>query len=139
MAAATTPISTENVFLMYKASSSAQAYTKLCDIKDFGDIVSKPEDIEVTSLSDHRHIYIPGLESGSSIDFTANYISSTYDTIKALEGDTPYEFEVQFGTGGENGTFDFEAKVSVSIPGKGVGEAIDMVITLYPTTTIVKS
>ena len=43
MAAATAPISTYKTYLMYKSTSSAETYTKLCDIKSFPDLGGEPE------------------------------------------------------------------------------------------------
>lgn len=43
MAATTTPISTYKTYLMYKSTTSATAYTKLIDIKNFPDLGGEPE------------------------------------------------------------------------------------------------
>lgn len=43
MAVATAPISTYKTYLMYKATTAATTYTKLCDIKSFPDLGGEPE------------------------------------------------------------------------------------------------
>jgi len=136
-------ISTYKVFLMYKASSSAE-YTKLIDIKEFPDLGAAPEAIETTTLSDPMRTYIPGIQDTEDLEFTANYDKTDFSTLKGLAG-TEHDFAVWFGgtetngvatpTGAE-GKFTFSGQLSVYAVGGGVNEVVDMNITITPSTVI---
>lgn len=134
-------ISTYKVFLMKKASS---IYEKLIDIKDFPDLGGAPEMLETTTLSDNMQTYIPGIQSLDSLEFTANYTKTDYETLKVLE-DVETEFSVWFGgtdsegtvtPTGTDGKFNFSGKLSVFPVGGGVNEVVNMTITIAPSTPI---
>lgn len=134
-------ISTYKTFLMHKASTT---YAKLVDIKDFPDLGGTPEAIETTTLSDGAQTYIPGIQSQEALTFTANYTSTDYATLKALEG-TEGDFAVWFGgtvsagvatPTGSDGKFEFKGYLTVTITGGGVNEAVGMSISIMPSTAI---
>lgn len=134
-------ISTYKVFLMKKSSST---YEKLIDIKDFPDLGGAPEMLETTTLSDNMQTYIPGIQSLDSLEFTANYTKTDYETLKELEG-VKTEFSVWFGgtdsegtvtPTGTDGKFNFSGKLSVFPVGGGVNEVVNMTITIAPSTPI---
>lgn len=133
--------STINTFLMYKSGAS---YTKLCDIKDYPDLIGAPEALETTTLSDKAHTYIEGLQANEQLTFTANYDSDDFDTIAGLKG-TEQDLAIDFGeivspaTLPAEGRFTFKGFVSVSIVGKGVNEVREMQIIITPTTNIEKA
>ena len=136
-------ISTYKVFLMYKASASAD-YTKLIDIKEFPDLGGEPEMLETTTLSDGMQTFIPGIQQLDSMTFTANYTKADYTTLKGLEG-TEKNYAVWFGgtvsgttvtPTGTDGKFEFDGQLSVYANGGGVNEVVDMTITIAPSTPI---
>ena len=133
--------STINTFLMYKDNGS---YTKLCDIKDYPDLIGAPEALETTTLSDKAHTYIEGLQANEQLTFTANYDSDDFDAIVALKG-SEQDLAIYFDDGtadtpaGSEGQFTFKGYVSVSIVGKGVNEVREMNIIITPTTDIEKT
>lgn len=136
-------ISTYKVFLMYKASASAD-YTKLVDIKEFPDLGGEPELLETTTLSDGMQTYIPGIQTLDSMTFTANYTKTDYTTLKGLEG-TEKSYAVWFGgtvsgttvtPTGSDGKFAFDGQLSVYANGGGVNEVVNMSITIAPSTPI---
>lgn len=136
-------ISTYKVFLMYKASASAD-YTKLIDIKEFPDLGGEPEMLETTTLTDGMQTFIPGIQSLDSMTFTANYTKADYTTLKGLEG-TSKDYAVWFGgtvsgstvtPTGTDGKFEFEGQLSVYANGGGVNEVVDMTISIAPSTPI---
>ena len=132
--------STINTFLMYKSEGS---YVKLCDIKDYPDLIGAPEALETTTLSDKAHTYIEGLQSSEQLTFTANYDSASMDSIIALKGEEQ-DLAVYFDDAteetptGAEGKFSFKGYVSASIIGKGVNEVREMQIIITPTTDIEK-
>lgn len=136
-------IPTYKVFLMYKASASAD-YTKLIDIKEFPDLGGEPEMLETTTLSDGMQTFIPGIQQLDSMTFTANYTKADYTTLKGLEG-TEKNYAVWFGgtvsgttvtPTGTDGKFEFDGQLSVYANGGGVNEVVDMTITIAPSTPI---
>jgi hypothetical protein len=136
-------ISTYKVFLMYKASASAD-YTKLVDIKEFPDLGGEPELLETTTLSDGMQTFIPGIQQLDSMTFTANYTKTDYTTLKGLEG-TEKSYAVWFGgtvsgttvtPTGSDGKFEFDGQLSVYANGGGVNEVVNMSITIAPSTPI---
>lgn len=134
-------ISTFRAFLMNKVSTT---YSKVVDIKSFPDLGGAPEALDVTTLSDGARRYIPGIQGQDAMTFTANYSATDYTTLKGLEG-AEKDLAVWFGgtgsgadvtpTGGD-GKFEFKGYVSVHVNGGGVNEAVEMTITVMPTTKI---
>ena len=137
MSASTTPISTFRVSLMkYNPSGTGtDKYEQLCCIKDFPDldIKGEPDQIEITTLCDEYHEYIDGLKNhGDNLEFTANYVKGTFDTINGLSGTT--QLALYFNTGstfdGDNGKYYFGGEVSARINGGGVGDVVEMTIVV---------
>ncbi len=128
---------------MHKASS-AQAYSKLIDIKSFPDLGGAPETLETTTLSDGMTTSIPGIQSLEALEFTCNYTLSDYQAIKELEGKDE-QYAVWFGgTGsgstltptGSMGKFEFKGAISAFVVGGGVNEVVDMTVSILPSTEI---
>lgn len=135
MPASTTPISTYKTYLMLGSGTGTVTYSKLIDIKSFGDLGGTPETIDVTTLSDSKRKTIPGVEDLQEITFTANYTSGDYATVLAACG-TSKQFAVWFGADssgnpdGSDGKFEMTGIASVYKNGGGVNEAQDMTITI---------
>ena len=134
-------ISTYQVYLMYNATGTGSTYSKLVDIKSFGDIGGAPEQLDTTTLSDKIKTSILGIQELDLLDFTANYTKEDFTKVKALEGDD-MPFAVWFGgteTGepdGHNGKFSFNGMLSVFANGGGVNEVVDMTINIAASTEI---
>lgn len=128
MAARTSPFSTYKTYL-YKGSS------KLIDIKDFTEPLSPREALDTTVASSDERTYMPGIRTKSKLTFTCNYTKGEFTTLKALEGSSA-TYSIRLGDSGEDGIFSFSAYLSVNVAGKGVNEVQEMVITLYPTSTV---
>ena len=137
-------ISTYKVFLMHKASSGGDTYTKLIDIKEFPDLGGEPEMLETTTLSDNMQTYIAGIQSMDGLSFSANYDMADYQKLKALEGKKE-SYAVWFGGNesggtvtpdGSNGKFAFDGELSVYPVGGGVNEVVGMNVTIAPSTPI---
>ena len=133
-------ISTYQAYLMKGSGSGTITYTKLVDIKSFGDLGGTPEQLETTTLSDGSRTYIRGIQDQEAIEFTCNYTAADYTTLSALTAATP--FAVWFGAAsngtpdGHNGKFSFTGELSVYVNGGGVNEVTEMTVTILPTTTI---
>lgn len=132
-------ISSYMTYLMQKENDSN--YTKLVDIKDFPALGGEPERIDVTTLSDSQYLYIPGIQTMEAMTFTANYDADTFEKLKTLEG-AANEYAVWFGAtpagvpDGSRGKTSFTGELSVYIDGASVNEAVNMKITIMPTTVL---
>lgn len=137
--------STYLTFLMHGTGTSSVSYTKLLDIKEFPDLGGAPEMLDTTTLTNKMRTYIPGIQGSEAMTFTANYDSSDYQALKALEG-LNEKYAVWFGgtentngaptPTGANGKFSFEGSLSVFVAGAGVNAVRDMTITIAPSTDI---
>lgn len=138
------PRSTFGVFLMRDSGSGTSSWGKVCDIKSFPDLGGEPENIEVTTTSDYMRKFIGGLENTSSLQFTANYDSSVYSTLSSLEGKNE-KYAVWMGFSGSktspspdghDGKFAFEGELYQYVTGGGIGEPVNINISILPTTVI---
>lgn len=136
-------ISTYKTYLMH-GTGTTPTWSKLLDIKSFPDLGGDPETIDVTTLSDPMRVFIEGIKNTGNLQFTANYSSSDYSTIKGLAGKRE-KFSVWFGAStsnevdtpdGSRGKFDFEGTISAYVTGGGVNEAVNMNVTVVPATKI---
>lgn len=125
-------ISSYGVTLKYKASSSASTYTKLCDVKDFPDMIGDPNLLETTTLSDSQQTYIKGIKQNQLLQFTINWDETVCQTIVGLES-AEQDFELDFSDGT---TFTWKGEVALGVPGKGVDEVNEAIINIIPTTAI---
>ena len=114
-------ISTYKVFLMKK---NLETFEKLIDIKDYPDLGGSPEMLDTTTLSDRATTSIPGIQQMDALAFTANYTSTDFDKIKALEG--------------EEAEFSFKGTPSVFVTGGGVNEVVSMTVTFAASTPVTK-
>ena len=137
-------ISTYKTFLMHGTGTGTITYEKLIDIKEFPDLGGEPEMIDVTTLSDKIMHYIMGIQSNEGLTFTANYTKTDFTALKALEGLTEH-YAVWFGgtesngvltPDGSEGKFSFDGQLSCFVAGGGVNAAVDMSITIAPSTDI---
>jgi len=141
MALSSAPTSTIDTFLMVGSGSGTISYSKLCDIKDYPDLIGAPEPLETTTLSNRQRTFIEGLKSGEQLTFTANYSESAFSQIVGYAG-VEKDLAVYFGASaldtpdGHDGKFTFKGYVSCSIVGKGVNEVREMSIIITPTTEI---
>lgn len=118
-----------------KTGESAEALTQLVCIKNFPDLGGTPEQIEITTLCDAQQTFIPGIKSMTQMEFTANYTKEDYEKVDNLSDKELY-YELEFGENGEDGVFSWQGKHSVRVLGAGVNSAVEMVITISPSTEI---
>ena len=127
-------ITTENTYLIHKASGST--WEKLVDIKEFPDMGGAPATVEITTLSDRMKRYLNGLIDPGALEFNANYDKADYAKLLALESDDEHDYGIQFGKTGEDGVYTWKGDLSVWIKGGGTEAAVDMGISIAPSTEI---
>lgn len=124
-------ISTIGTILKFGTTSSN--LTELCKIKTFPQLGGEREQIETTDLCDDFQTFIPGVQSVESMTFSANFLVSTYTTLKTNALTDGY-FELDFGATGGKATWQGQYDVYVS-EGE-VNSAVEMQIVVYPSTGI---
>ena len=122
---------------------STISYSKLCDIASFPDMANPPEAIDVTTLSDWAHTYIPALiDYGGNLEFTGFLDSTTLPLVAA--GTSPTE-KLAFWVGGTKSgntitptgsilKIEFDGKYTAVLGGGGTDEAIPVTIAVTPET-----
>ena len=109
-------ISSYNIVL--KTSDTATGtYTELVPVKDFPDLGSAPDTIEVTTLRDKMKRYIQGLQDTGSFKFTYNYTKDDFTKVAALDDNATHYFELDFGNDGAGGegSFYFAGQVTTYV------------------------
>ena len=134
--------STYQTYLAWKDSTN---WKKLVDIKSYPDLGGSPELLETTTLSDPMRTNILGIQSNDSMEFTCNYDSSDYTTLKGKEG-TLLTLGVFFGgtvnastsviTQTTADAYKFKGYLSVHINGGEVNAVREMTVTVAATTPI---
>ena len=120
-----------------KAGSSVDTLEELVCIKDFPDLGSAPELLETTTLCDGQQTYIQGIKSSDAMEFTANYTNEDYEKVLGLANQEMF-YSLEFGEDGADGVFQWQGEHSVRVSGGGVNEVVEMVISIAPSTEIVK-
>lgn len=118
-----------------KIGESANALNKVTPIKSYPDLFGTPDQIEITDLEDTIQKFVPGVKSVDSMEFTANYLLSTFKALVALQG-TDLFFELDFGANGADGKFTWSGQMAVRVTGGEVNGAREMVITVFPDSDI---
>ena len=124
------PISTYLATLKWGAS--AEAASKVVDIKDFPDLIGDPNMLETTTLSDGQQTYIPGIRSADMLTFTANYTSADFAKVKQDEGKSLY-YVLEFSDGS---SFSWQGQHTCGMPGKGVDEVVEFTINIAPSSAV---
>ena len=127
-------ISTYKTYLF--AGTVKDTLTKLCDIKEFPDMIGDPELLETTTLSNEQQTNILGIKGADILTFTTNYDSDVWDAIEAKDGELFYE--LRFGDDGDKGVFEWKGSHTLGLPGAGVNAVVDMTINIAASTPVVK-
>lgn len=115
-----------------KWGASADAVSKVVDIKEFPDLIGEPNMLETTTMSDAAQTYIPGIKSSDSLAFTYNYTKDTFAKVKADEG-KPLFYVLEFSDGS---SFTWQGSHVATMPGKGVDEVVEAGVTIAPSTPV---
>ncbi len=116
---------------------NGETYTKLVDIKTFPDMGAAPTLLEVTTLSDSAQKFINGVQAMAAMEFTANYTDTDFAAVIAEAG-AAQDYELDFGTDGANGKFQWSGQHTAWVVGGGINAVVDMKISIVPSTIISK-
>ena len=137
-------ITTYQSYFMQGTGTTTLTWAKLFDFKTDPDLGAAPEQLETTTQSDPAHTYIPGLEANEQKNYTLNYDSTLFDTIKALKGQ---ELNVAewFGANssgepdGHNGKFVGKGYLDVYVNGGDANTVRNMTVVLTMSQLFVKA
>lgn len=141
-------ISTIGSHFMKGSGTGTLTWTELFKFKTDPNLQNAPEILDTTTQADHGRTSIFGLQSNDAKTFTCNYDSTTYDTIKALEGqelnlsmwlgDTYDSGTNTYTPTGAYGKFTGKGYLYVTYNGGDVNAVRDMTVTLAATVPFVK-
>lgn len=115
-----------------KWGESAEAATKVVDIKDFPDLIAAPEMLETTTLSDAQVTNIPGIRGSEMLTFTCNYTKEDFTSVESDAG-KPMHYVLEFSDGSN---FTWGGQHSCGLPGKGVNEVVEFTINIAASTAV---
>lgn len=129
------------VYLMRKKDED---YEKLIDIVDMPDMDDADDELEITTLSDGQHRFIPGIKGSSTKEFLVNYERESYKKVKDIEGQE-LELAVWMGFSGEfgnevpdgsDGKWRFKGYVSIGKNAQNVGDVPQATVRVVPSSVI---
>lgn len=123
-------ISTFGVSL--KWGTSAEAVSKVVDIKDFPDLIGESNMLETTHLNDAQQTFIPGIKQSDTLSFTYNYTSADFAKVEA-DANKPLFYSLEFSDGSK---FTWEGQHTSGLPGKGVDEVIEATVNIAASTPV---
>lgn len=112
--------------------TSAEAVTKVIDIKDFPDLIGDPEMLETTTLSDAQVTNIPGIKGSDMLTFTYNFTKEDFAKVEA-DANKPLHYALKFSDGSK---FTWEGQHTSGLPGKGVNEVIEATVNIAASTPV---
>lgn len=115
-----------------KWGESAEAAAKVVDIKDFPDLISDPELLETTTLSDAQVTNIPGIKGSDMLTFTCNYTSADFAKVEK-DANKPLHYVLEFSDGSK---FGWQGQHSCGMPGKGVNEVVEFTINIAASSAV---
>ena len=115
-----------------KWGESADAVEKVIDIKDFPDLISDPELLETTTLSDAQVTNIPGIKGSDMLTFTYNFTKEDFAKVEADANKHLY-YALEFSDGSK---FTWEGQHTSGLPGKGVNEVIEATVNIAASTAV---
>ena len=116
-----------------KWGESAENVAKVIDIKDFPDMISDPELLETTTLSDAQVTNIPGIKGSDMLTFTYNFTKEDFAKVEADAG-KPLHYALEFSDGSK---FTWQGQHTSGLPGKGVNEVIEATVNIAASTAVV--
>ena len=141
-------IATIGSHFMKGTGTGTLTWAELFKFKTDPTLIDAPEVLDTTTQADHARTSIFGLAANDSKQFTCNYDSTVYDTIKGLEGqelNLSMWFGDTFETGtntytptGSYGKFTGKGYLYVTPNGGDVNTVRDMTVALAVTVPFVK-
>lgn len=122
-----------NIGTILKFGTAQGSLAELCKIKSYPQLGGEREQIETTDLTDTAQTFVPGVQSVSTMTFTANFLASIFTTLKSTALTDGY-FELDFGPSGGKATW--EGQYDVYVNEGSVNGVVEMTIVVYPSTEV---
>lgn len=116
-----------------KFGTTANSLAELCKIKSTPQLNGEREQIESTDLTDTSQTFVPGVQSVESMQFSANFTLTAYQSLKT-NALTDGFFELDFASAGAKATW--EGQYDVYINEAEVNGLLEMTIVCYPSTVV---
>lgn len=123
-------INTYGITLKWGATFEEAA--KVVDIKDFPDLISDPELLETTTLSDAQVTNIPGIKGGDMLSFTCNYTKVDFTAVND-DANKALFYVLEFSDGS---SFKWQGQHTCGVPGKGVNEVVEFTVNCAASTSL---
>lgn len=125
-----------SIGVILKMGASAEAASEVPGLLDFPDMLGESDKIDVTTMKDTQRKYKPGLSDPGDMAFTFGYegmkTGTNWATLKgAKDADKTFILLFPDGSG-----FTWTGRVSLSMPGKGVAEALTFTAKITPSSDI---
>ncbi len=117
-----------------KFGTTSGSLTELCKIKTYPQLNGEREQIESTDLTDEAQTFVPGVQSVENMQFTANFTTASYQSLKTNALKDGF-FELDFG-GNAGAKATWEGQYDVYVNEGEVNGLIEMTITVYPSTVV---
>lgn len=115
-----------------KWGETEDAVEKVIDIKDFPDLISDPELLETTTLSDAQVTNIPGIKGSDMLTFTYNFTKEDFAAVEE-DANKPLHYALEFSDGSK---FTWQGQHTSGLPGKGVNEVIEATVNIAASTAV---
>ena len=123
----------KGVKLSYDAEGGSD-FTELTDLQEVPELGGESESVEVTTLADAAHTYIPGiLNYGDSLGFKFLYSKAQFTTLQGLAGKTP-AWKVELPDGA---SCTFKGGCSVKMDAIAVNGALTYTLGIKPNSAMV--
>lgn len=112
--------------------------SEVVDVREFPDLLGDAESLETTTLGDTMQTARPGLKGSDTLSFTCLFsgmgLGTNWKLLKDVE-DTgePETFTVTLSSGDE---LEFDAYVTMGMPGKGPNDILEFTANLMPSSEI---
>lgn len=117
-----------------KFGTASSSLKELCKIKTYPQLNGEREQIESTDLTDEAQTFVPGVQSVENMQFTANFTTASYQSLKTSALKDGF-FELDFG-GNAGAKATWEGQYDVYVNEGEVNGLIEMTITVYPSTVV---
>lgn len=119
--------------LSYKTPGESSTFVDLENLQEIPDLGGEAESVEVTTLADAAHMYIPGLLNyGDNLGFKFLYEKEQFTALAALTDVITWKVTLPDDT-----TCTFGGKGSVKIDGAGTNAALTYTLNIKPETEMV--
>lgn len=115
---------------LHTSDDAGATWDELVEIKEYPDLTSAPDAIDVTTLKDMQTMNIPGIRNNGEMTFLSNYTLTSYTAVKA-NSRTDLWYKIEFGTAGVDGAYAWHGQHEVTILGAGTNSPVNMQLTIY--------